>query len=348
MHEKLKRLISVGLIPTMLIATVVTTTILMGFAIPFASATQDSRVNMTNTQHNWSGGGGAPTSWSPVTCEAGSCAVFFNFTVIDRNNAVGNENDDEGAMGPMNHTLWIHLNDTANTTWYRNWTGDAGPSSNGVFVVTRADITSYGKINVSYEWSVPAYFSAGVYYVNFNVTDNATTFTSSEIWDNSTYITITGEGITALLLDEDGNDENIDTGYWGNITLTPGDTNAEFDANYARLENTGSYATQQATVNFVGNSWDSAKVGDSVTADTNIQWRGCWTNTSSDNPGNSFVTEGSTWIAWQSDTTGSYEFEFYATGEYIWVQIRIIAVPSPLGGADDYLATYTTTASGVG
>lgn len=348
MHEKLKKLTSVGLIPIVLIATVVTTTMLMGFAIPFASAVDPtSRDNVTNTQHNWSGGGGAPSSWSPATCEAGSCTVYYNATIYDRNNAVGNENDDEGAMGPMNHTIWIHVNDTANTTWDRNFTGDAGPTSNGVFTVTRADITDYGKVNVSYEFSVPAGWNTGRHYTNFNTTDNATTFTSVEIWSNDTYITVTGEGITAQLLDEDGNDENIDAGYWGNVTLTPGGTNVEFDVNYLRGENTGTYPSQQVTVNFVGNTWDSAKVGDSIDIDTNIEWAWVATNYSADNPGNSFTSEGSTWSGWLSDTTGSYEFRFFATGEYLWIKIRILAVPSPLGGADDYTATYTTTASGV-
>ena len=153
--------------------------------------------------------------------------------------------------------------------------------------------------------------------------------------------------LSMKLLDEDGNDENIDTGYWGNITLTPGGTNVNFDVNYVRLENTGTYNTQQATVNFVGTTWDSA-VGDSIDIDGNVEYRGCWTNYSTDNPGNSFVSEGSTWTAWQSDVSGSYEYEFYATGEFIWVQIRILAVPSPLGGATDCMTTYTTTATGVG
>jgi hypothetical protein len=273
----------------------------------------------------------------------------MNVTLYDRNPSEGAEDIEEGRMHPVNHTIWFRVNDTTNSSYVRNFTGDAGQSPNAVFTVTRTDITDYGRTNISYEFAVPSGWIPGRWYVNMNATDNATTFTSTQIYDNSTYILVTGEGVSEELLDEDGVDQNINLGYWGNVTLTPGASNTEFTTNYIRIENTGSYNTQQVTVNFDGGTtWASAKTGDSITIDTNIEWTGCWTNTSTDNPGNSFVTEGSTWIAWQSDTTGSYEFQFYATGEYIWVKIRIITVPSPLSGSDDYTQTYTVTTSGVG
>lgn len=348
MHERRKKGINVCLIMTILIAVSFPAIATFGSLwIPSASGAQTSRNNATNTQHNWSTGGGAPTSWSPTTCEAGSCNVFYNFTIYDKNNAENVEDMIEGGMNPVNHTIWIHVNDTGNTTWDRNFTGDSGFGANDVFTVTRADITTYGKINVSYEFAVPAGWATGRHYTNFNVTDNATTFSSSEIWNNDTYILVTGEGISAELLDGSGADENIDAGYWGNVTLDPGDTNVEWTTNYIRLKNTGSYTNQQATADFTPSSWDSAKTGDSITIDANIEWAWVATNYSTDNPDNAFTSEGSTWSGWLSDTSGDHEFRFFALNEYLWIKIRVLTVPSPLAGADDYTAVYTTTASGL-
>lgn len=316
--------------------------------IPSASG-YTSRTNDTNTQHNWSGGAGAPTTECTTTCDnSGSSIAYFNFTFFDGNNAVGNENDVEGAGIPMNHTVWVHVNDTANTQWYRNFTGDAGQSQNGVFTVTREELSTIGKVNVSFEWTIQSGFESGVHSVNFNVTDNATTFTSNEIWDNSTSFTVAAatESINEQLLDPTGVDQNIVTGYWGNITTSPGATNVEWLANYLRIENDGAFPTQQFTVDFSTNDWDSAKSGDSITTDANIEWAWANTNFSSDNPGNSFTSEGASWSAWLSDTTGSREFRFYALGEFSWVKIRILAIPDPLGMADDFVNDYTITTSG--
>lgn len=338
----------VGLL--LIVSSIYAMPITMQFVSSPAYAVNTGGGNESNEQHNWSGGAGAPNTDCTTPCDnSGNSIAWFNATVYDDNGAKGGEDYLYGRGQPRNHTVWVHVNDTADTQWIRNFTGEAGHGENADFTVTRGETTGLGKVNWSYEYAIPSGFESGSHTVNFNVTDNASS-NMLGIWDNTTSFTVASavQSIAVELRRDSGTLERIDVGRWGNETWAPDGTNVEWNINYIRAENDGDFPTQQFTVDFTPNQLDSATTGENVPINANIEWAFANTNFSADNPGNSFASEGASWSSWRTDSAGSYEFRFWAQNEYCWVKIRIldIATDDLLGEGDDYNAVYTVTTSG--
>jgi hypothetical protein len=228
----------------------------------------------------------------------------------------------------------ILVNDTTNASYLK-------------YLVSATDFTlryntgsDYYFYNTSY--TIPNGFEAGWHYIQTNITDNQSALVKD--WGDETngkvYI-YDYDPLTEQLLASDGTDEDISAGAWGNMTADPGDTNAA-SVNYIRIKNVGGAASQDFTLDFTPSTW--SKGGDSVDIDTNIGFRWILTNTSTDNPGNNFVTEGSNWSLWyDSDSDGSITLTFYTTDEYQWIQFRVNAVPTP-APYGRYTAAFTITA----
>lgn len=311
----------------------------------------DGGGNESNEQQNYSGGVGAPNTDCTSPCDnSGNSKAWFNSTCYDDNGAKGGEDYTYGRGQPRNHTIWVHINNTGDTEWIRNFTGEAGHGANADFTVTRTETTGLGKMRFEYEWTIPVGFPAGNHKVNFNVTDNASS-PASQIWDNSTSFTVVSavQSIAVELRKADNTLEDISVGRWGNVTWSPDGTNVEFNVNFIRAENDGDFALQQFTVDWTPDQLSSATTGENVPIDANIEWSRAFTNSSGDCP-DSNPGDWSDWSGWFTDTTGSYEFEFHVTGEYCWVRIRIldIATDDLLGEGDDYNGAYTVTTSGTG
>lgn len=260
---------------------------------------------------------------NPGCDNSGSDEMIFDTTVNEIS-------DNNGQDIPLNG-VDVLVNDTTNSSFLAFFQSDTD------FTITFDGTDTY---SYNFSFTIPASFEAGWHFIMNNVTDNQSAVVRSGGQSFHAILVTDFDPILEQLLASDGTDEDIDDGAWGNMTADPGDANAE-SINYIRVQNTGGTPAQQFTLDFTQTTWDSS--GNTVDIDGNIGFRFAFTNFSTDNPDNSFVSEGSTFGAWaDNDADGAITITFNADDEFVWIQFRVNAVPSPQAFGR-YTADFTIT-----
>lgn len=260
---------------------------------------------------------------NPGCDNSGSDEMVFDTTVNEISDANGQDI-------PLNG-VHVLVNDTTNTSFLRFF------ESSVDFTITFDGTDTY---SYNFSFTIPVSFEAGWHYIQNNVTDNQSAEVKSGGQSFHAIFVSDFDPIEEELLASDGTDEDIDDGAWGNMTADPGDANAE-SVNYIRVKNIGGTPAQQFTLDFTQTTWDSS--GNTVDIDTNIGFRIAFTNFSTDNPDNNFVSEGSIFGAWaDNDADGAITITFNANDEFVWIQFRVNAVPSPQAFGR-YTADFTIT-----
>lgn len=260
---------------------------------------------------------------NPGCDNSGSDEMIFDTTVNEISDANGQDIPLDGV-----HVL---VNDTANATFLEFF------ESSVDFTITFDGTDTY---SYNFSFTIPIGFEAGFHFIQNNVTDNQSAEVKSGGESFHSIFISDFDPIEEELLASDGTDEDIDDGAWGNMTADPGDANAE-SVNYIRVRNIGGTPAQQFTLDFTQTTWASG--GNTVDIDGNIGFRFAFTNFSTDNPGNGFTSEGSSFGAWaDNDADGAITITFNANDEFVWIQFRVNTIPSPQAFGR-YTADFTIT-----
>ncbi len=191
-----------------------------------------------------------------------------------------------------------------------------------------------GVLCWKYNLPVAQFAQAGTYTFNAT-TGKASSFASSLVSQmlTGTVTSFSQIDFSPYPVDSTG---AVQTGAnWGSWTANPGDANVTA-GNYLKLTNNGDVAGARVQISFSGTAFvGTTDSSYTVPFASNVQFASC-------DAAAGTAPSACTFSAWSAPNAGAVTVQFAGKGHVLYVQYRVVSLPSPLM-AQSYGATFTAT-----